>query len=101
MSFLKQLGSLFGGASDRGTSAVYFTVKCGRCGEVIRVRADKAHDLEEEYDTHADDISGYTLHKEVLGQRCPRLLRLTVRFDRARRVVAHEVEGGELVDSAD
>ncbi len=100
MSFLKKLGSLFGGTAASESSAVYFGVRCAHCGEVIRVRADKMYDLEEDYEMQADGIAGYTLHKEVLGQRCPRLMRLTVRFDHAKRIVAHEVEGGEIVDLA-
>ncbi len=98
MSLFKRLGSLFGGSGGREAAALYFGVKCARCGEIIRVRADKRYDLEEDYEVQADGISGYTLHKEVLGQRCPRLLHLTVRFDRAKRIVAQEVAGGELVD---
>ena len=97
MSVLRRLGALFGGSRSEDANALRFAVRCSRCGEVIRVRADKRYDLEQEFADEDDRVVGYTLHKEVLGNRCPRLVQVTMRFDRARREVSREIEGGEFV----
>ncbi|MHB1417301.1 MAG: hypothetical protein ACYC1C_18800 [Chloroflexota bacterium] len=97
MSWFKRLGSLLGGGGSGNGNALYFAVKCSRCGEVITVRADRRWDLMQEFDSTGNGVSGYTLHKEVLGQRCPQLIRLEVGFDGARREQWRQIEGGEFV----
>jgi hypothetical protein len=94
MSLFRRLRSLvFGGAPPEGP-ALLFYVRCDHCGEVIRVRADRRFDLVQELD---DGLTGYTLHKEVLGTRCNRLLRMVVRFDRGYTITQQELHGGRFV----
>ena len=97
MSLLDQIKALFsgGGVPDAGSS---YAVRCSRCGEVIRVRADRRFDLEQAFDPERDTVTGYVLNKEILGQRCQQLLRLTVHFDRSYRETGRELEGGEFVE---
>ena len=98
MSLLKRLGALLGGGGAAGSdSATQFALKCRRCGEIVRVRADPRYDLEQEFGEDGDNVAGYTLHKEVLGQRCPQLMRVTIRYDRGRRELEREAEGGDFV----
>jgi hypothetical protein len=98
MGLLKRLGALLGaGGGNRGDSGTYFAVKCRRCGEVVRVRTDTRFDLDQEFGEDGDSVAGYTLHKEVLGQRCSQLIRVTIHYDRSRREVQREAEGGEFV----
>ena len=98
MGLLKRLGALLGGGGSRGgDSATYFAVKCRRCGEVVRVRADSRFDLDQEFGDDGESVAGYTLHKEVLGQRCSQLIRVTIHYDRGRRELQREAEGGEFV----
>jgi hypothetical protein len=100
MSIIDQIKSLF--RSEQGGSAgLHFAVKCSRCGEVIRVRADRRFDLEQDFDPGGSDtVQGYVLRKEVLGNRCQQLLRLTVHYNSAYHEVERELEGGEFVDEA-
>ena len=97
---------VLGGKCDdsNGTApALVIKVRCDRCGEEIRTRVEKAHALQEVYDSaHTGDeeppVSGYLLQKELLGEKCQELVRLTMRFDTCRRLVKHEITGGHLVE---
>lgn len=103
ISYLSQilLGTTPGGNGSAPAMNVH--VRCGRCGELITVRVDKANDLLCEYPAIAEDAEeaphpiGYELHKEVVGRKCPQLVHFEMRFDDQRRVTRTKVEGGELV----
>jgi hypothetical protein len=59
------------------------------------VRIDLRNDLTADYgDT---DAEGYTLVKEVMDDRCFRLMRAELQFDTKRRETSREVEGGTFV----
>jgi len=86
--------------------AMRVTVKCAKCGEAISVRVDKANDLLAEYDDTSDADepvapSGYVLRKEMVGRKCQNLVHFTMRFDGRRRIVGHEIQGGQFVDWED
>ncbi|MDQ7850311.1 MAG: hypothetical protein RB148_08560 [Armatimonadota bacterium] len=95
MTWLRRLGGLFrgGGGEEGNTGALVFYVRCDHCGEVIRVRADRRSELLQEFD---QGVSGYSLHKDVLGTRCNRVLRMHVGFDLQYRVISQEIEGGRF-----
>ena len=98
MGLLDTLKSLFsgkGGGGDNGR-AMYFYVRCKACGEKIRVRVDKYNDLQQEFDEN-DRVSGYTLDKDVLGNKCFRMMHLHVEFDSSRRIIEQSVENGVLI----
>lgn len=84
-------------------------VRCARCGELIRSRIDKATDLEAEYENgngHYEEgdeprPTGYTLHKELVGAGCQKLIHLTMRLDSHRMVTSRTIDGGEFVDVID
>ncbi|MCL4464539.1 MAG: hypothetical protein M1401_06525 [Chloroflexi bacterium] len=98
MSIWKRLGSIFGGGSTGGDdSALQYAVKCRRCGEVIRVRVNRRYDLDQDFGDYGDQVVGYTLHKEVLGNRCPQLINIIVHYDRSQRETERDIEGGEFV----
>jgi hypothetical protein len=89
---------LGGGAGERGDGDAYFLyVRCGACGEAIRVRAHRRWDFHQEFSEDSDGVVGYTLHKEIMGQRCFRIVRATVRFDARLREVERAIEGGEFI----
>jgi hypothetical protein len=94
MGFLRRL---FGGAvSDAADQALHLYVKCNRCGRIVHVRVDLRNDLAADYgDTAAE---GYTLVKEVMDDRCFRLMRAELQFDARKREISREVEGGTFVD---
>ena len=85
-----------GGSDD--AHVLIFSVRCNRCGEVIRVRADRRWDLLQEL---GDGAAGYSLHKDVLGTQCNALMRMLVLFDRTYRITHQEIEGGRFVSQAE
>ena len=93
MSFLKRL---FGGGDQaRDDRAMHLYIKCGRCGTPVHVRVDLHNDLAADYgDT---DTEGYVLRKEVMDDRCFRLMHAEIVFDARRREVSRTIEGGEFI----
>ncbi|MBN1247944.1 MAG: hypothetical protein JXC32_09830 [Anaerolineae bacterium] len=95
MGFFKKIvDALFGSAEGeiRDPDGIYLYVKCGRCGAPVRVRADKRHDLQRDYDTNE-----LILHKEIMDGRCFSLMQATVRFAPNYRIVDQQLEGGEFI----
>lgn len=88
---------LFGG--ETGDRGLYLYVRCGRCGAPVRVRIDPANDLAAEYG--ADAITGYRLVKEIMDDRCFRLMRAELTFDRGRRELERTISGGEFITAAE
>ncbi len=93
MGFLRRL---FGGAGQSAEEqALHLHVKCGRCGSPVHVRVDLRNDLAADYgDTEAE---GYVLHKEVMDDRCFRLIHVEIHFDRRRNETSREIEGGTFI----
>jgi hypothetical protein len=80
--------------SDGG---LYYYVRCGKCGEAIRVRIDRNNDLAQEFEGSGDHPSGYTATKGVVGKKCFRQMSLTIAFDGARREVGRSVDGADFI----
>ncbi len=96
MSFLSRL---FGARqstpvrqSDSGV--VWLYVRCDRCAESIGVR------LTPQTDAQRDDDGAY-LRKEILGNRCPSLMSVELRFDRSMRVINEVPRGATVITKAD
>ncbi len=81
---------------DRGDPGLWYTVQCDRCGEEIRVRVDRRH--EARWEAPEGGAEMLVLDKDVLGARCPNLMRLHLEFDDRGRVSRQRVESGELVE---
>jgi hypothetical protein len=98
VGLLDKVTALFSakGGADSDGRATYFYVKCGACGEKIRVRVDTYNDLAQEFDDN-DRTSGYTLEKDVLGSKCFRMMHLHVQFDAGRRMQEKSVTNGTLI----
>ena len=95
MEFLKKvIGSILGSSDGevRDRDGIFLYVKCDRCGSPIRVRADKRHDLQRDYDT-----GEYVLQKEVMDGSCFALIHTTTRFDAGYRILGQEIRGGEFI----
>ncbi len=93
MGFLRRL---FGGAGQSAEEqALHLYVKCNRCGSPVHVRVDLRNDLAADYgDTEAE---GYELHKEVMDDRCFRLMQVEIHFDRRRNETSRQIEGGTFI----
>ncbi|HEX6289442.1 MAG TPA: hypothetical protein VFZ66_09645 [Herpetosiphonaceae bacterium] len=93
MGFLRRLFG--GGAQSSDDRGLHLYIKCQRCGSPVHVRIDLHNDLSAEYgDTEAE---GYHLIKEVMDDRCFRLMRAELQFDARRREVSRAIEGGTLI----
>jgi len=100
VAFLQRFRNFFRapGGGSAGTHALVFYVRCNRCGEVIHVRADRRWDLLQEL---GEGVTGYSLHKDVLGTRCNALMHMLVRFDGNYKITHQEVDGGRYVSQAE
>ena len=86
MSFLKKL---FGSKEQSGDpDGIYFYVLCENCGEKLRVRADKRHDLVRDYET-----GQLTWKKGIMDGRCFKTMYATVEFDASFRIQSQDLEG--------
>ena len=98
MGFLKTLASLFspgeGGGDPHG---VHFYVRCDNCGTIVHVRADRRNDLSREEGGQGDLL----WRKEIMDDRCFRMMRAEVWFDSHHNIVSQEVQGGEFVSRED
>ena len=100
MGFLK---NLFGGGKSaaRDEHAMFYYVQCKKCGEKVRVRVDARWDLDQEYEGQGDLVSGYVARKEVMGNKCFRMIKMTIHYNSSRIEVEREVEGGEFITQHD
>lgn len=93
MKWLERLRGRAGGERrPRDPDGIYLYVRCGRCGQKLKVRADRRFDLLRDMDE-----GGYVLRKEMMDSTCFSLMYATVRFDEDYRVVSREIEGGEFI----
>lgn len=102
----RMLSVVFGGSQSRD-GGLFLYVQCNTCSEIISVRINPASDLVQEFNESDETVSGYSLHKELIGrgaiagQACFRLLRLDATFDKQRRLLDGHVDGGKLVNQND
>lgn len=87
-------------------SARSFTlsVRCATCGEVIRVRVDRDHELQAVYAEDANEGDRpleYELCKELVGERCQNLIRFTIKFNCDHGLIDSQISGGEFVEQRD
>ncbi|MBC7334622.1 MAG: hypothetical protein H5T85_09295 [Actinobacteria bacterium] len=75
----------------------YYTVKCKRCGEEIRVRLDKLSEPSPEYDEKGR-VSHYIYRKDVLGQKCFNLIHVEFVLNPNFEIISSEVTGGTLIE---
>ncbi|HEX2324070.1 MAG TPA: hypothetical protein VHQ00_01660 [Chloroflexota bacterium] len=101
MSFFSKLLGAFRGQApagdDAGRNAFWVYVRCNACGEPIRVRINREHDLSAEYDEGSDAASSFHVHKEVVGQRCFRRIQVDLTFDGQRKVSDQQAQGGAFL----
>jgi hypothetical protein len=94
MEFLKRLFGLGGPQEYVDTHGLYFYFQCDNCGERVKVRADKQHDLN-------NDDGGYVWHKTIVDSRCFRRMQAVIHLDRSYNVTNYELSGGQLLSEAD
>jgi hypothetical protein len=97
MGFIDALRRIFrGGSSESASSAdpygLWYHFRCGRCGSVVRIRADRRNDLNRE-----DGPGTYVLRKDVMDNTCFQLMHAEIWLDDNHNVVSSEVSGGKLI----
>jgi len=85
-----------GGGSSSDRDALYFYVRCDRCGDVVRVRVNTANELQQEF-AESDGVAGYSLRKMVVDAKCFRPIAVSMQFDGRRRELSREIEGGQFI----
>jgi DNA-directed RNA polymerase subunit N (RpoN/RPB10) len=95
MSFFKKLSSFF--SSKSGAPVGWVTVKCNRCGEVIRARVNLYHDLSMEYDE--DGKTTFFCRKVLIGEKqCFQRIEVRLTYDANRKLHSREITGGQFVE---
>ncbi len=75
-------------------TALWIYVACGRCGEAIRVRADRRYDLVSEMRDPGESGPAYTLHKDIIGVRCFQRIAVELAFDHRLHTTERHISGG-------
>ena len=78
-------------------TALWLYVRCQRCGEVLRIRADRRYDLVSEMRDPGETGPAYTLHKDIVGARCFQRIAVRLAFDRRLQLVEREIQGGQFL----
>ncbi len=94
-SWLKKLFS--SSSSQIPLNSFIVTVKCKRCGEIIDVRVKPKEEANPEFGD-MDQIIKYELFKDVLGTKCPNLMRLHIEFSPSWSIISKEIENGEIIE---
>jgi hypothetical protein len=74
--------------------AIWIYVICSRCGEAIRVRADRRYDLVSEMRDPGETGPAYTLHKDIVGSGCFQRIAVDVEFGQRLQVIERRISGG-------
>ena len=93
MGFLRRLFG--GGPESTPDKGLHLYVKCNHCGSGVHVRVDPNNDLSEDEGDTGDE--GYTLIKEVMDDRCFRIMRAELHFDSRRNETSRAIEGGVFI----
>ncbi len=95
MGLLDGLRSFFSDVSSGEVYVIYIYVRCQRCGEVIRLRMDRRFDLEQEFGETL--VTGFVANKDILGRKCPNLIRVHIEYDSSYRPRTKDIEGGQFI----
>jgi hypothetical protein len=89
-------GNQLAGGKTADAGAYWITVRCNRCGEVVKGRVNLNNDLSPEYD---GETLTYTCRKVLIGeQRCFQQIEVWLKFDAGRKLMNREIRGGSFAD---
>ena len=100
MRWFKRLFSLVFRSRQTDNTALWLYVRCNRCNEAIQVRVDRRYDLASEWRDPGEPGPAYTVHKDVVGDRCFQRIPVDVGFDASFRVVEQQIRGGTFLTEA-
>lgn len=82
---------------EAGNTALWVYVRCRRCGEAIQIRVDRRYDLASEWRSPGESGPAYTMHKDIVGDRCFQRISIDIGFDARFRIVEPQIEGGDFL----
>lgn len=95
MSILQKLFALF--KAPIQDYSYWITVRCKRCGEIIRTRIDLRNDLSINYDDERGTT--YYCRKVLIGEKyCFEKIEVELIFDANRKLIDQKIIGGEFID---
>ncbi len=101
MSIFKKIGAIFSPRDTSDDQTYWLHVRCGTCGEELRTRVDLVNDLSVRYG-EPGEMDTYICRKTMMGSsRCFRRIAVTLTFDTRRRLIGHEIEGGDFIAPED
>lgn len=97
MRWFKRLSLFISRSRQPGDTALWLYVRCNRCGEVIPVRVDRRYDLASEWREPGEPGPAYTMHKDIVGDRCFQRIGVDVGFDASFMIVEQRIHGGAFL----
>ena len=99
---MRWLRSLFARSPrQESDNALWLHLTCDRCGEAIRVRVDRRYDVASNLLDPGEEGPAYTVHKDVVGDRCFQRISVTLGLDRRMQIVERQIRGGRLQTEAE
>ncbi|MGQ9631180.1 MAG: hypothetical protein ACUVXI_12860 [bacterium] len=86
------------GTAGAGGDVQWIYARCDRCGEKFKVALRRQFDLSPTYE---DAGPAYIWRKELLGVKCPNLIRVEMNFDSMRNILNKSIDGGEFIAEDD
>ncbi len=90
MDFFNRIKSAFAGGGV-SSPILWLYVQCNKCGTPVAVRVNLFND------PSIDDQGGYILRKEIMDNKCFRLMSAELRLDDSRRIKDQTIEGGKFI----
>ena len=98
MGILRRIFGRPAGREEHDPNAIFLYVRCGKCGERIRLRVDKRHDLMPDYGRGAGDFpEGYILRRDIIGSNCFQMMQAELYLDRNYNISSQSITGGEFI----
>jgi hypothetical protein len=97
MNWFKRLFAFALHSRQAEDTALWLYVCCSRCGEAIQVRVDRRYDLASEWRDPGEPGPAYSMHKDIVGDRCFQRISVDVGFDTSLQIVEQRIRGGAFL----
>jgi hypothetical protein len=97
MNWFKRLFASARRSRQSENTALWLYVCCSRCGEAIQGRVDRRYDLASEWRDPGEPGPAYTMHKDIMGDRCFQRMSVDVGFDTHFQIVEQRIRGGSFL----
>jgi hypothetical protein len=95
MSIFEKISAIF--KAPIQDYSYWITVRCKRCGEIIKARVDLRNDPSINYDDERGTV--YYCRKVLIGEEyCFEKIEVELIFDANRKLIDRHIVGGEFID---